>query len=140
MLTSCPFALNLSIVTTMCVYVCIPLSSHGATANSAAFAALDKVKVDVKELFLHRYCVHVRYGFTNTLYMTLLYTYMLHELCHCQCSVHMNNHVHSAPQEHIERERKDSEHRKNTQNIHNITTIRKPHGLEKWGGIKMVVQ
>ena len=43
----------------------------------------------------------------------------------------MNNHVHSAPQEHIERERKDSEHRKNTQNIHNITTIHKPHGLEK---------
>ena len=53
---------------------------------------------------------------------------------------YMNNHVHSAPQEHIERERKDSEHRKNTQNIHNITTIHKPHGLEKWGGIKMVVQ
>ena len=44
---------------------------------------------------------------------------------------YMNNHVHSAPQEHIERERKDSEHRKNTQNIHNITTIHKPHGLEK---------
>ena len=43
------------------------------------------------------------------------------------------NHVHSAPQEHIESERKDSEHRKNTQNIHvhNITTIHKPHGLEK---------
>ena len=33
--------------------------------------------------------------------------------------------------EYIERERKDSEHRKNTQNIHNITTIHKPHGLEK---------
>ena len=50
--------------------------------------------------------------------------------------VRTNNHVHSAPQEHIERERKDSEHRKNTQNIHvhNITTIHKPHGLEelKW--------
>ena len=43
--------------------------------------------------------------------------------------MYMNNH--SAPQEHIERERKDSEHRKNTQNIHNITTIHKPHGLEK---------
>ena len=45
--------------------------------------------------------------------------------------LYMNNHVHSAPQEHIERERKDSERRKNTQNIHNITTIHKPHGLEK---------
>ena len=46
-------------------------------------------------------------------------------------TIYMNNHVHSAPQEHIERERKDLEHRKNTQNIHNITTIHKPHSLEK---------
>ena len=51
--------------------------------------------------------------------------------CGILYDTHMNNHVHSAPQEHIERERKDSEHRKNTQNIHNITTIHKPHGLEK---------
>ena len=56
--------------------------------------------------------------FTRTTSFTILFIYM-------------NNHVHSAPQEHIERERKDSEHRKNTQNIHNITTIHKPHGLEK---------
>ena len=41
--------------------------------------------------------------------------------------VTMNNHVHSAPQEHNE-ERKDSEHRMNT---HNNTTIHKPPGLEK---------
>ena len=42
---------------------------------------------------------------------------------------YMNNHVHSALQEHIEK--KLAEHRKNTQNIHNITIIHKPHGLEK---------
>ena len=60
---------------------------------------------------------------------TAVYIYLVYT--HVRIHMYMNNHVHSAPQEHIERERKDSEHRKNTQNIHNITTIHKPHGLEK---------
>ena len=43
----------------MCVYMNVCIFPDNIAANSAAFAALDESKVDVKDLFMHRYSVHV---------------------------------------------------------------------------------